>query len=1491
MWNVDARSGGAHRDLGIGRPAGALPPSLRRLVALLLCALVLAGGLTAGGARPNPTTTQVYIQDSPVAQDLIDRARRFREQDRLVEAARAYQQVIEQHADKLIPAGPGRHVGAARWVGDIIAGDEPLRQSYVQLFEPDARRRLEGRDAADEALLERLLARHWLCPAGLDAGLRLAGLYLERGRPRVAAVLLDDLGTHEELAARRGRFHLLQAAAGLFGRDQARLAQHERALADTGDDARLDRLAHWSGALALPEAAEAPVAGGPPPQVALPEPFGKPIWSRLLRADAPELNRSIRRLVSRQRGLNAVFGSGFLRPVAVGDTIVVVARGRVLALDRSSGRDLWSYAEPAPPGQAPKAVGANVQRLRIQGLVRPVNGVCAAGDRVMAVLGHAGTSGRRGIGSGGNALVCLGRRDGAVHWRVEPADLDEALAGALFQGPPLAIDGKVVVAVRRQRQANLMDVYVVALDVATGRARWQSHLASAASTRPVYTMGAGASTALMATDSAVYAADALGVVASLEPRSGAVRWLVRAGRAAEDGRAARSPDLMAPRPASPMRVPAGLVLPPLVPGQAPMLLDPDTGQKLRDLTGPGWTEGLYFLRDGQNVLSIGDHVRRVDGRTLKVVRNVRLPAQSDGAVAGTPVLTSAHLLVPRGGTLVQLDRPTLGLLRVHEVAEAGEVLALPDQVILAGIGSLHSYMNWDVAARRLRSRIASGPVEPGPGLALAHLAMSTGNADAVLEGVDAALRALPRPSTPGAGSDVSGADPSADTARETVFTQLLAFVRMSGKLGDAIRPDLFDRLAAAATGPADHVAYHLALGEWLERGRKPDAALEQYQFILSDRTLSEQWYDAGQGSRRAGQEARLRQAALVQRHPAAYERYGLAASQRLAQLRGDPQTTVAEMLSVADQFPIADAAVDALLDAAGRQVAAGDTRAAAGHLRRAYALARMPAHRMQVISRLVALYSEAGRPGLARRWLGIAARRHRGLELVRGAQQVSVTRWLAELDASCPAAPRPATFGPPLSAARARPQRLLVPVIEPEGAGPADLRLLEDGRTLSLCEGPSFTPRWTVPMAEAVELLVLSEEQILLHERQAGRVLCLDSDTGAVTWAQQPASSLLSKAGDREQRLAGRPRQAVELEQILNPGLLQVDAGRRVRLRQAAAGNASQREQFVVVNDQVICLFDTVGRAVGLDRDSGEPLWRLMSDLARVDRGALSDDVLVLAGTWDPGRQVGPGGKTSGAFQAIDALSGRTRFPRVHTDHQIRWIGFDARGSLVCATANQVFAHEAEGGRLLWSHTRGTRSLTGEAHVANDQLLFGEAPGFWHLVDLARGEMVGQVAHALRHADPVTDVAASEGYWHLLSRRGAITIAVTGRVAWRDAVDRAGKNLVAQFISRDHVVLLDQVDPVPRGPVALRAAQAALAGKVPHRYRLYILDRQGGGLLREYELPLPDGPIDPARSRLLGDQMLLVTPGGTITMGGPSEGPVQALGTGRPAQGRPNTQG
>lgn len=1457
-------------------------------------AAALLGAATAL-AQVKIAQLPVYVEDSQAAQDLIEQAETLRAQDRLGEAAELYHQVVTQYGGKLLSAGGKLYTDARQRVFEEVRVDADLLTAYRRLTEPAAQRALAAQSATnpDPAALETLLANDWLCQVGLEAGLRLAAIELERGRTADAAALLDQLERHPDLPTQAARWHLLQAAAALFGEQPARLERHQLALQNLDEQKALATLAAWQRDAHPPKAQPALDPTVQLPAVKLPETLPKPLWQVALPDSGVGESARSSLLINNRFPGGERESTPVLRPVpvAAGSCVYINSGNAVQAMDLLSGRVSWIYENPQPA-----TPGVNAW-IRFNSTVPDQRSVLLEGGQVVAVLGSA-TPGPMNfqMRGAGTAVTCLAADDGRVLWRIEPKDIDTSLATAFFHGTPLADHGRIFVMVRRSQMSGFQDAYLVALAADTGQTLWRRYLSSAVAANRYIS---GPMSQMLLDSGRLYVADNLGAVTCLDPRSGTVRWLsVLPGQPSElDAvvRARQTPTSL--ENTRPVLVEAGLIVPGLNPNGAACLLDPATGRRLRDLGDPAFTACDYFTRAGRDVLCVGADVWLLDGRTLQKRWTHKLGAAPQGRAA----LTADRILLPLRDRLLVLKLQDGQEEAQYPLESPGTLLALAGQLLVVDGLSLRSHMDWTLAYAKLKERAAADRLDPMPGLALAHLAQSAGQSAAMLEGADNALEALRRR---GAGTTDRSTN---ETLQREVFVQLLQLASAaSGSIEVNLRRALFDRLASATGSPADEVSYQFAFGQFLAENGKPQEAVDHYQAVLSDPTLTAQLYQRGTAARQAGLEARLRLAALIKQAGAAiYQRYEAMASQRLTELTASGRGDATALLDVARQFPIAQAAPAALLAAAESLTATGDKEGAIEQLRRAYGYELEPAMLQRTVGRLVELYASTNRSRQARHWLERAKREHAGLQPLRDGKPVEMDPWLAEL-ARQPTGEMPLpALTLPLGEPRVLAGRLATPIAQAEESWPRDRIVTQTAGRVQLRAGPRLDVLWEAAVpSTAAALLALGPEQTLFWLNQSSTLLALDSKTGRPLWPQLDAKATLEEVGGQGQRQAAATAEQRRFMEMVNPGLVVV--GPRGQ-RDPTAGTPGY---ILKVNEAVICLADRAGRVVGIERKSGRILWRLLCPMEPLQQVELSDEGLVLTGI--TGVQTDA---PSGIVMVLDPVTGEARLPAVEEKKPVLWAGLGPEGLLIRVTQTEAVAQHLADGALAWR-----LGLTGNVVTplgqSGGELLFIQQDNEGLLViEAATGQILNRIADIPGGIAGRVKLRGVEQRWHLLSAGMAGAVGPEGQVQWRDAVlSGLDKQFLRQLIGERYVVILAMARGGESADMRAAAGPALVAPNQPAQivrrinrnggveihvevrqgqavqiapgaandaaealplergggwaYRLLFLDRQSGLLVHDRTIaPLPVA-LDPSRATFLDNCLVLSTSAATIVIPG-----------------------
>ena len=1433
---------------------------LLAVIAVLWCATV--AGQEQGERVP------LYVEYSPAAQELADRATRLRHQDRPNEAAEVYQQIIEQYGRKLMSLDGGVHVDAAVWASQEIASDDRLLAAYRTLYETSATHALNQASAPDVDVrtLEAVMVRYPLCDAAMEAGLHLAAVYLERGHFSLAESVLDGLDGHPDLSTQSSRWNKLQAAAGLFGGKPDLYRSYAGTLDPDNDRLAIEELAGWSKNLDRPESVVVLDSSRMLPVVDLPESLRSPLWSRMTHGVDPIPVPAMRRVLERPYPFAASMPMNPTLPVVVGNVLYLNEGIKITCLDHGSGRQIWSYPQH---NDVPSPI-EGARRIRTVVSEQQLRSVAIRDQRLVGVLNRFGPETRQRIRgfNGGETLICLDRTDGSVLWQVEPSHLDPTLSNTAFEGTTIGQAGQVYVLLRRSQPSGFQDVYLAAVDLSDGDLIWHRHLTSASTTLA----GLRQITLTLGQQGVLYAADNLGAVAAINKRNGVIRWLTLLEDRPDTQRVTKAQahtKLSIRQPSPPVLADAGLVVGPLVGLSDCYVLDLNDGRLKQRLKGESWKDTSYLIGVAGDVLVVGPKIWLMDGRTLEPRWSQPLGHAPSAVPHGRAAVTEDRVVVPTRDQVIVLDRIDGTILAKHQVEETGHILALPNELIIAGASTIRGYLSWTHAYDRLRQQIADNPRDPNPGLALAQVALATDEEDAVLEGIDHALDAYKNRAADRANAE------GADSAYPHFFRDLLGFVEATHTPRVSLRQKIFDRLATATIRAEDEAAYQLTLAAFLVETGQPNEAVDHYQAVLADPDLSGQPYRHRGGSSQAGFEAKWRLKKLIKQFgPGIYARHEALAAQRLAELTYDRSAEPNSLIELARIYPLSRAAPKALFAAADGLARVHDDSAAISLLRRAYGQASDPVVLQKVVGRLIELYEKIHRPSQAAQWLKRAGRDHPTLRPLRAGQPVTVKHWLEELTDQFDISFALPKLSLPLQEPFEVQGRLLTPTHQSQAYWPRDFVIVQNDNEIQLRTGERLEVRWRfrVPTPR-VELLALTEDQILLWDPLSGSLSALDAQTGEVIWRRLNVIDHLQSGliPNGQEQVPGQAQRV--WRNLDRPN------DERILIQRIAERRNDQI--MLAINDMVICAADNDGGVIGLDRYTGELMWRADCPLKKIQLIDLNESVLAVAG-----QRSDPSSKRQGTLMLIDAFTGDPRFALHDDPQQIRWLQHCREDLLAYCSSDRIVMYDLNEGDVAWWTTLQGQHFTGQGQSSDGllMLLLWDIHGTILALDNPSGRVVNRIGLPLsrkRHAK--IDFQQSAGDWHVLTSSQALALNAESEVRWSDAIDEDRlKNLELQLVGDEYVVLVDRdLDPrqVPRARQrGLRALQLERGEKNRKRnaevnHTVYLLDRRGGGIVGQWPLDPLNAPLDLQRAVLLDNRIVLSTNSSLIVVPGSRQDP------------------
>ncbi len=1408
-----------------------------------------------------PTTVRIYVEDSPAVQQLLEQAAELRNQDRPADALDIYHRINTEHPDKLIHTGESVYVDAVFRVRRELLNDEQLLSLYRRIYEPEAKRNLESASREERPIdaVSAVFSRYLLTPTGMEAGLLLASQYMERADFLSAGDVLDQLSNHPDIDQVAGRYDQLQATAGLLSGRHDRYEAYHAKLEEAGRHDALESLAGLAGRLHPPlrlrRLASCGLIDAGPQPVSMTE----SLWREVLpRATSDLIYRSMLNQNLRARGK---YDAAVHLPVlpTISSYLLFVNEGEQLqAMDRRSGRSLWVYDWWESLDYEMK-----VKLNRASRIVPDKRGVLVMGDHVYAVLGRALESRLRNVDAGDlTMLVSMEKLTGRLNWEIRPSDLDPEFTNAYFLGSPVEGYNRIFILVHRSQATGFQDTFLAALDPVTGRLLWRRHVSS---TMSATRHGFELVPRMTACNGRIYVYDNEGALACINARTGSMAWLHVSEEVDDDVFRQRGRvNLVEREPVMPVVVTSGVLLVHPERDVPAMLIDSRTGHKLRDLTGVIWEQARYCQAAGGDALLMGEEIIRVDGEHLDVKWRTPLNEAGGEWAIGRAAVTRQYVVVTtrRDHVVINMADGHVIQRTVHD-SEPGNLLAVDDELVVAGATGIRAYMRWEDARDDMIRQIESNPADAGVGLSLAHLAISLGQDQQVLEGFDYALAALEHADAASGVEDVLTNPPASHppyaSRRDEIIDQLLRFVRADSGASNELRQALFDRLARCTSSAEEEVAYHLALGLFMEEQGRWPAAVEHYQAVLLDPTLAKQYYVYEGNRRQAARESRRRLRRIVsEQGKQVYSRYDAMASQRLSELsarrRNDPEA----LIEIVDQYPLATAAAEALYMAADLYAKAGNHNATVNQLRRAYQYARDPLLLANVIGRLAEHYERNHYPIRAMHWLKRVRREHPRIQPMRGGMPVSIDDWLAELsllrasDAMLPVYHLPACR-PAVLAGRIVPRA--VNVIHTD-----QLRdmVIHHGKTVSLYNGADMQKRWEYNIEkDQIQLLAADDERVLFWSDADAEILAIDGKNGMPIWPAISVDTLLDEAGKltqpQENRVIEDPavRQIIQIDPFIEPQVIQRQADQEVN------------QYLLGVGETVICIMDRFGRTAAMDIHTGEVLWRMMCKVKLTTAAAMSEYLLAIAGVRELSSD-----ELTGNVWVVDQVTGEQVLATIELNDSPQWLGFAGENLLLAAVGNVMTAYKLSDGAVAWQVTIQGRPLDESLKDEDNLLLILDNRGVLNAVDIETGEIVHQAnLYALIRdlgSEGVRDIACVDQQCHAISSRDAVTVATDTRLRWRIADGQVENPFQKQFVSQEYLILAGELTPE-----MLPGIQGDRVGDARSRYYdLLFLDRFSGMLLDRFHVGPFDQPVDFTTAQLVSNHLAFTSGHRTILIPG-----------------------
>lgn len=1216
--------------------------------------------------QPVGNQNPVYIADSPIATDALQRVSELIAQDNLDEAVRLCDEIIRNHGDRLIQTDPDDpdaiYVPVRNRVHAFVLEHPQLLETYRRQITPKASVWLEQRTQWQRAAREA-----WLTEPGMVASLRNAQTLIESGRFHSGNALLEQLRTHPDAGTHAERLAQLRGLADRFmGATPPNLREVDRA-----------------SALAWRSTAQEPVSlDGIVPGV---------LAQTALTPDT-QLDLGDQSTPSRLSGASWK-PTAWALPLAEDQHLFTNDGFTISCLDRFTLRPNWRVQTFEQTEEIPLHPDA---RARLGRLLE--DSTSLSSDQRDSIFVASGVP-RNSQNEIMSRVLKLDQATGAQRWSVDIETLDPSLAGASIRGPIIIDQGTVVMMARSSnRRQRLINLSAVALDAATGELRWIQPLASAGSL-PFQQMGQLAHTPAVR-DGVMYTTDLIGFAAAIRIATGEVLW----------ARRLPAPDLYArsTRPAFAGNAPVinthGLFIL-TSEGDEIFQLDPQTGRTIATKPADMLGESYYLLGvdDDRFVCVSTDRVISYRADQFASASTKRSPelaneAQNEIGIRGRTVVVGDRVLVPVETGVRILDPDQMSESELIPLDATGNLLALDGQIIVVDQMSAFSFLAWDTASRLLEQRIES---DPSATITIAELAHRTARFDEIVPSVERAMRVLSslpieeRNPLRDALFDVvldmvRETDPSEGTAANTNLTQL----------GQQRVSSLMTALGQLARTHDQAVAHRMRLGAMHERHRRFNEAIIAYQDVLDQPSLRRAMWEGSDIAVRAGLEAARRIGQIIESQGfAAYDSANARALAEIEYLGND--ATPAQYESLAQRFPWSRATPSLFQSAANGYARNNQTPSAIeaarlgiesierlGELDLETDPAVLEALAEQLISGLIAANRSRDAHAAARVLLdthpGITLRHNNNpITLDQLAQAAGDADILPQLGPSFVNDPNPilVTGSPLRPAHRLDPGGVLV--YAPQLG---KLRYLRVG-------GNVFEQFWERPAPGTQppqvvwqgpsRMLVFWPESIAMGD--AGTLECIESTTGRVAWSLEDIRVNLEQ---------GSPRVAD-------------DNARLDTLITIPAQGAQPIQQLMVACDgQSVVVTDRIGRAIGIDLYAGDILWQRDLPVNRVHDIDLRHGNLGVCGIFIVDRALE---QRNGSMTPVAAsINPRTGEPGQVTErfgHQPRWVRVGDRDRLFVASAQRITAIDTERGTVDWVVRAEDISDSQDAWVSESHLL------------------------------------------------------------------------------------------------------------------------------------------------------------------------------------------
>lgn len=1389
-----------HRSVLICRPTTPelrLPEFFDQPARLLMLACVSALVLSAPFARAQSSNENpAYIADSPRARDAIASIPEMIAQGNLAEASRLAGDLITTLGDQLVEStdDPLVYVPVRDRVHSILLENPSLLERYRLEHTPGARTLLEN--PLSEAQLVELFENEWLTEPGMIASVRLAQVRLEDARFNDALRLLETISDHPDAAA-----HAEQAAT--IARELARYLHTARARAIADQWSELAGLEqHDLPRIAAPEDPQGPThtamrwstahdASTPRLDSILPRPLHSAELTPLIESE-PNQPRILRRSGATTRP------APWTLPASLGGSIYTNDGFTVSCFDRFTLNLRWRFT-PENAEDGPES--STLTRQRIGRLLEDSSTLTIDRGSVFTALGLA----RGGSNINEGRVVKLDAESGRVRWSVELSELDESLEGTMARGAILVDGNTVIVAARKNiRQQRLIGMNLVGLDRYSGKLKWIRPIGSSGAL-PYQQAGQIAHSAVLDAG-IVYCSDAIGLLAAVEADSGRIRWVRRLPE----------PELYT-RQSSPVWT---AIAPVMIQGRLFTLsptgdelfeIDPRTGHQIAWRNPQPIGQVQYMIRAGETLACIGETeiaFYPIDNFvTASPMRSLAIGV-GEGGIMGRVVEVGGRVAVPLNQSVMLLDPQRPNDPEMITLDSTGNILPLDGQIVVVDDSMIHSHLSWEIASQILEQRIIDSS-DPQAAITLAQLALSSSQPARILPAVDAAI-SLARDQRPQDRSQT----------RAELFDVMLSMVAPSDPdahpmLESELVDELLSRMGALASDNERVVAHRMALGEQRATHSRYADALAAYQDILTQRSLQTTMWQ-GNGFRvRAELEASKRIREILTLAPiGVYAVYDRLARQELDAIAIDENPESFER--IARSYPWSIAAADAWARGSSLLQDTGNTQASIHAARQGLRVASVRdlaqseagAQTIELLAGTVASGLIAtNRSGEARRFLHGFQDDYPTL-VARSDQRLFTIESLASESGSRDPLP---IIGDTISRTDSPMLVAGSPISAGNRADPSGVIMFlpQYNETRSLVvEGGNLRQRWSrvvespdaplIPWQDADKTLAVWSP--LVDDRKAVIEL-IESATGRSRWIIHDLHASLTETLERE------PDEISEIDQQIGTPV---------------EGPVPIDQLLVVTDGFTVVISDRVGRAMGIDMETGRVLWHEALPVNQVFDLDINGGTLAVCGSMV--RDSDAGTTTTQLTAVIDSRSGEPiRIMDQLGSATPKWVRVTENNTLIASNGSRIVSFNLDHAELNWVFANTDNTNTGGAGWIVGPTLFvldDIVPKIF-AIDRSTGVLVDEMLTMILNRGWV-DIRPSRDRALIASPQGLLVYSADGERVGQDTLG-PGREFADAAYAMDRAVLLRRPDlDETNGPSSTIALLSADDGRLIDLTKLVV---------------------------------------------------------------------